>query len=250
MAGITIQTPEGPKTVAVPWKTILIVVVVIMGFMIANSTYYSVGAAEVGVVQRFGKYTDTTGPGLHFKWPWGIEEVTKVAIKKVEKEEFGFRTVEAGVTTRYARQSRELSMVSLMLTGDLNCAEVEWSVQYKVKQDPRAYLFNVRAPVTTLRDMSESIMREMVGERSVTEVLTSGRQEINVEVKQRLQETLDQYRAGINVTQVILQDVNPPAEVKASFNEVNQAQQEMEETINMAWKDYNMAIPRARGDGE
>lgn len=248
MASFTIQTPEGPKTVVVPWKTILTIFVIVVALLLLNSTYYSVAADEVGIVQRFGAYVGPPKPpGLHFKLPWGIEEVTKVPVTLVRKQEFGFRTVEAGVQTRYAPRSRDLTEVSLMLTGDLNCAEVEWSVQYTIK-DPAAFLFNVRAPETTLRDMSESIMREMVGERSVTEVLTKGRQEINVEVKRQLQETLDSYGAGVNVTQVILQDVNPPEEVRASFNEVNQAQQEMDRTINEAWRAYNQAVPKARGD--
>ena len=250
MAGVTIQTPDGPKTVQVPWKTLTTVIVVIVALLLLNSTYYSVEANEVGIVQRFGRYAAPPRlPGLHFKWPWGIEKVTKVPVSLVRKQEFGFRTLEAGIQTRYAAKSRELSEESLMLSGDLNCAEVEWSVQYTIK-DPASFLFNVRAPETTLRDMSESIMREVVGERSVTEVLTSGRQEINVEVKAKLQETLDAYGAGINITQVILQGVNPPDMVKASFNEVNQAQQEMDRTINQAYQAYNQAIPKAKGDAE
>ncbi len=249
MSSMTIQTPNGPKRVDVPWKTIFTILFVVLVLLFLSSTYYSIEANEVGIVQTFGKYTKTTQPGLHFKWPWGIEKVTKVPVSLVRKQEFGFLTEKAGIRTRYARKSRELTAVSLMLTGDLNCAEVEWSVQYTVK-DPFSFLFRIRDPEKTLRDMSESIMREVVGDRSVTEVLTSGRHEINVGVQQMLQETLDSFAAGINITQVILQDVNPPDEVKASFNEVNDAQQEMKRTINQAEQAYNKAIPRARGDAE
>jgi len=248
MVGVGFQTPDGQKPVAVPWKTVLIIVAVVVVLILLNSTIYSVEANEVGIVQRFGRFTgDEKPPGLHFKLPWGIDKVTKVPVSLVRKQEFGFRTEKAGIQTRYATTSTSFDSVSLMLSGDLNCAVVEWSVQYTIK-DPGAFLFNVRAPEKTLRDLSESIMREMVGERSVTEVITLERQTINTEVRRNLQETLDSYDSGINVTQVILKNVTPPDKVKPSFNEVNQAQQEMDRTINQAWQDYNQAIPKAKGD--
>ena len=246
MAKITIQTPDGPREVTIPWKPVVIVVVIILGFLIVNSTYYTIQTGEVGVETRFGKYLKTTPPGLHFKLPWGIDDVTPVKVDYVYKEEFGYKTIEADVQTRYAPESRKMEDVSLMLTGDLNCALLTWSIQYDIK-DPRAYLFNIREPIKTLRDMSESVMREAVGDRSVTDVLTSGKEAIMSEVAVMLQETLDSYKAGINIREVVLKAVNPPNEVKASFNEVNQAQQEKEKAIEDAWKEYNTVIPEAEG---
>ena len=247
MKDIKIQTRDGPVTVNIPWKIILIVVVVGLFLVIVKSSYYSVEAGERGVIQRFGEYSRISGPGLHFKLPWGIEKVTKVNVELRYKQEFGYRTMSAGVQSRYDTWRRvQYEQVSLMLTGDLNCAVVEWSVQYNIK-DPVEFLFNVRNPETTLHDMCESIMREIVGDRSVTEVLTMGREEINFEVKQQLQEVLDQYKSGINITQVICQNVLPPREVKTSFDDVNKAQQEMDKIVQQARAEYNKIIPRAEG---
>ncbi|MBU0754569.1 MAG: FtsH protease activity modulator HflK [Planctomycetes bacterium] len=252
MAYIKVQTRDGPKEVRIPWGTIFIVVGIIILLVIINSSYYSVQAGEVGVVQRFGEYIRETGPGLHFKLPWGIEKVTKVNVEYRYKEEFGYKTEQAGITTRYVSPRQvDFETVSLMLTGDLNCAVVEWSVQYNIK-DPKAYLFNVRNPEQTLRDMSESVMREIVGDRSVTEVITvsqeaSQEQGLGAEVRRQLQDVLDKYNSGIRVTQVVIKTANPPKEVKASFNEVNQAQQQMEQTKNQAEQAYQKIIEPAKG---
>lgn len=249
MKYVHVQTRDGPQMFKIPWGTILTVLGIIVLLVIINSSYYSVEAGEIGVIQRFGEFVREAGPGLHFKLPWGIEKVTKVNVEYRYKEEFGFRTdptsTRAGVNTRY--DSTNFERVSLMLTGDLNCAVVEWSVQYNIK-DPKEYLFQVRNPEQTLRDMTESIMREIVGDRSVTEVITQGRQEINVEVKQQLQKVLDSYKSGIRVTQVICQSILPPKEVMTSFNEVNKAQQEMDKIVNQAQAAYNKVIPKARGE--
>jgi membrane protease subunit HflK len=171
--------------------------------------------------------------------------VIKVPVERQLKEEFGFRTQEAGVRTEYS--NADLEEESLMLTGDLNVAVVEWTAQFRVR-DPYKFLFKVRNVRKTFRDMNETVMREVVGDRSVNEVLTVGRQEIAAEVEQRLQALCDQYENGIKVEQIVLQDVNPPDAVKPSFNEVNQAQQEREKLINQARADYNQVIPRARGE--
>lgn len=243
---ITIQTPDGPKEVSIPWKPVLVIGLLIIGFLIVNSTYYTIETGEVGVETRFGKYLKTTSPGLHFKLPWGIDDVTPVKVDYVYKEEFGYQTLEADVQTRYAPESRKFEDISLMLTGDLNCALLTWSIQYDIK-DPKAFLFNIREPIITLRDMTESVMREAVGDRSVTDVLTSGKEAIMADVGLMLQDTLDSYNAGINIREVVLKAVNPPNEVKASFNEVNQAQQEKEKAIEDAWKGYNKVIPEAEG---
>jgi len=200
---------------------------------------------ETGVVTRFGAFHRNEGPGLHFKWPWGMERVQLVKTLKVLNQEFGFRTKLAGIRTQY--DPREFDAESLMLTGDLNIADVEWDVQFRIS-DPSRYLFRVRNPIGTLRDASESVMREVVGDRSVTDVLTEGRAEVNAEVSQRLQEVLDLYECGLSIVTVKLQDVNPPETVKPAFNEVNQAKQEKEETINQAMQEYNRVVPRAEGE--
>ncbi len=218
--------------------------VFILGLWLVFSAFYTVDADEVGVVQRFGKYVNTTMPGLHFKIPFGIETVKKVKVKRVFKEEFGFRTLRPGVRTTYANRSYEDE--SLMLTGDLNSAVVEWVVQYRIK-DPAKYLFKVRNIRKTLRDISEAAMRLVVGDHSVDEVIITNRQDISIEARDYIQKKLDEYDIGVHVITVNLQDVNPPEPVQPAFNEVNEAKQEKERIINEAWEAYNKVIPQARG---
>ncbi|NQT46939.1 MAG: FtsH protease activity modulator HflK [Candidatus Omnitrophica bacterium] len=208
--------------------------------------FYTVGPDEEGVVRRFGKYVRLTNPGLHFKAPF-IEKVDNVKVKYIFKEEFGFRTARAGVVTQYSQKSYYDE--SLMLTGDLNVIVVEWIVQFKVKDSVKR-LFNVRNPQGTIRHISEAVMRQVVGDNTVNEVLTMRRVELNQEVQDKLQEILDFYDSGIQIVTVRLQDVNPPDQVKPSFNEVNEAKQEKEKAINQAWEKYNMIIPKARGEAE
>ena len=211
------------------------------------SVFYTVGPEEIGIVLRLGKFVRQTDPGLHFKIPFAIERVTKVPVQRQLKEEFGFRTVSPGIRSQFS--SKGLAGESNMLTGDLNAAVVEWVVQYRIVE-PYMYLFRVRNVDNTFRDMSEAVMRQVVGDRTVNEVLTVGRQEIADQVLMQLQELCDQYDTGIKVEQVVLQDVNPPDPVKPSFNEVNEAQQEKERLINEAQSEYNKVIPRAQGEAE
>jgi membrane protease subunit HflK len=211
------------------------------------SSIFTVGPEEVGVILRFGKFVRTVNPGLNLKLPFGIESVTKVPVERQLKLEFGFRTEKAGVKTQFSDKGYQGE--SLMLTGDLNAAEVEWIVQFRIK-DAYQFLFRVRNTVETFRDINEATMREIVGDRTVNEVLTVGRQEIADSVSRKLQELCDQYETGIKVEQVVLQDVNPPDEVKPAFNEVNEAQQEREKLINQARSEYNKVIPKARGEAE
>ena len=208
------------------------------------STFFSVGPDEQGVILRFGKYVRTEESGLHLKLPLGIETVQKVKVRFVFKEEFGFRTLKSGVRTVYS--DRNFQDESLMLTGDLNLGVVEWIVQFRI-DDPRAFLFNMHDVQKTIRDVSESVVREVVGDRSVTEVLTTGRMEVAIQVKEKMQSILDTYEIGIKIGTVKLQDVNPPDVVKPAFNEVNEAKQEKERMINQAWEAYNQLIPRAEG---
>jgi len=211
------------------------------------STFYTVGAESVGVIQRFGEYSRTTPPGLHFKAPFGIEIVTKVPVTRILSQEFGFRTQKPGVRTIRSKQG--FLEESLMLTGDLNVVVVEWILQYKVS-DPKAYLFNIKRVEETLRDVSEAAMRQVIGDRSVDGVLTVERMQVGEDASQKMQEILDYYGAGIKIVTVKLQDVTPPDQVKPAFNAVNEAKQEKETMINEARKEYNAVIPKARGDAE
>jgi len=237
----------GKKKIADSYKYLPFLIVGIAILIFLFSCLYSVGPDEVGVIKRFGRYARTTNPGLHAKMPFGIETVNKVKVKYIYKEEFGFRAVKPGVVTRYS--TKDFSAESLMLTGDLNVLVVEWIVQFRVK-DPVKFLFNIRDPFGTTRSMSEAVMRQVVGDNSVSEVLTTRRVEINIAVQDKLQEILDSYDSGIQIVTVKLQDVNPPDPVKPSFNEVNAAKQEKEKVINQAWEAYNKAIPTARGQAE
>ncbi|NOZ25492.1 MAG: FtsH protease activity modulator HflK [Nitrospirae bacterium] len=228
-------------------KTVAGVAAAILLGILLFSSYFTVDTEEVGVVLRFGKFVRTVNPGLNFKMPFGIEKVYKVPVERQLKLELGFRTTKPGIRTEYS--SKKYQEESLMLTGDLNAAEVEWIVQYRIK-DPYKFLFRVRNAVGTFRDINEAVMREVVGDRTVDEVLTVGRQEIASTVTLKVQQLCDQYETGIKVEQVVLQDVNPPEPVKPAFNEVNEAQQEREKLINQALSEYNKVIPRARGEAE
>jgi membrane protease subunit HflK len=231
----------------VPGRMVARVIVIMIAVVIVFTTWFTIEPEEAGIVLRFGRFTRQVPSGLHMKLPYPLETVVKVPVERQLKEEFGFRTQKADIRTTYSKGGYEAE--SLMLTGDLNVAVVEWSAQFRVR-DPYKYLFKVRGVRQTFRDMNETVMREVVGDRSVNEVLTVGRQEIAAEVEQRLQALCDQYENGIKVEQIVLQDVNPPDAVKGSFNEVNQAQQEREKLINQARADYNQVIPRAKGQAQ
>ncbi len=246
------NTPEelfrqAKESINIPNKYFIWVVWVIFLLVLLSSSFYSIGPDEVGIIRRFGRYSSTTSPGLHFKLPLNIDKLNKVKVTYVYKEEFGFRTLQPGVNTRYAPKG--FLDESAMLTGDLNVIIVEWIVQYKIK-NPVKLLFRIRDPRTTIRDVSEAVMRQVVGDYSVSEVLTTRRLEINQKVQDKVQQILDSYDSGISVLTVKLQDVNPPDQVKPSFNEVNEAKQEKEKMINQAWEQYNKLIPRAKGEAE
>ena len=239
--------PELPQLPFSP-KLLLFVPVALVLLIGVWSSFYTVEAEEVGVVLRFGKFQDTKEPGLRFKIPFGVDQVYKVAVRRQMKQEFGFGT--PGATNRFQYQpGSEQENEKEMVTGDLNAALVEWVVQYRIS-DPREYLFNVRNPDETLRDGSESVMREAVGDRTVDEVLTIGRQEIEAETLAKMQDLTNKYAMGLRIDQVQLKNVNPPRPVQASFNEVNQAQQDRETAINEASGQYNRAVPKARGEAE
>jgi len=230
-------------------RMVRLVVIAVAVLALLLTGYYQVEPDGVAVVQRFGKFVRTTDPGPHVKIPFGVETVTKVPVKQTLKMEFGFRTVRPGIHTEFAPPSEETRAESIMLTGDLNVAVVEWTVQFRIK-DPRQFLFDVRDVSKTFRDMSEAVMREVVGDHSVDEVITIGRDAIAIQAKEQLQKLCDRYGIGIDVQQLVLQNVNPPDAVKPAFNEVSQAIQEKERAINDAWADYNKAVPRAKGEAE
>lgn len=227
-------------------KNLVKVLVVLFLLITAATSIRTVGPEEEGVVLRLGKYTRTVLPGLNFMLPFGVEKMYKTSVQRQLKQEFGFRTKSTG-STGYTKSG--YLKESTMLTGDLNMADVEWVVQYRISDSYR-YLFRVRNADKTLRDMTEAAMRQTVGDRTVNEVLTVKRQEVATSVKEMLQEMCDDYENGIRIDQVVLQDVNPPEPVKASFNAVNQAQQEKETLINQAESEYNRVIPRAKGEAE
>lgn len=212
------------------------------------TSFYTVSADSQAVVLRFGKPIGTSPPGLHFKLPFGIDTALNVEVERQLKQEFGFGTGGATNLWQYSDPS-EQALEKSMVTGDLNAALVEWVVQYRI-EDPQQYLFEVRDPDATLRHLSESVIREIVGDRTVDEVITVGRQEIETEASTKLQAVTQAYTMGLRIDQVQLKDVNPPQRVQASFNEVNQAQQDKETAINVANGEYNKEVPRARGEAD
>ncbi|MBL8756471.1 MAG: FtsH protease activity modulator HflK [Planctomycetes bacterium] len=228
-----------------PLKWILPAFFVLIGVF---TTYYTVASDSVGVVLRFGKYSTTVEPGLHFKLPFGIDEVEILRTKRLLKLEFGFGS-EDWTNPDQVGEAAEQDAEKAMVTGDLNAALVEWVVQYRIS-DPRLYLFHVRDPGWTLRDLGEAVMREVVGDRTVDEVITVGRQEIETVSTARLAELVQQYQLGVQIDQVQLKNVNPPGPVQNSFNAVNKAQQERESMINAANGEYNKVVPKAKGQAE
>lgn len=230
----------------------------------AATSFYTVPPESEAVVKRFGAVAGVAGSGLHFKLPWGIDTVTMVPTKRVLKQEFGFRTVEAGQRSRYEKTPRLKERESLLLTGDLNVIDVEWVVQYQII-DPDKWLHQARDPVETVRDISEAVMRRIIGNRLGSEALTVARSEIADQVRAEMQRILDapsaeegsdadynedEYDMGVHIGSVEMQDVTPPDPVKPAFNEVNKARQERESLVNQAQKKRNQIIPRARGQAE
>jgi membrane protease subunit HflK len=238
-----IQTLQLPH---IPVRLIAGVIAIILLIALGWTSCYTVQAESEGVVLRFGKFLKTVEPGLQFKLPFGIDQVTVLPTRRQLKLEFGF------VTPGYTNVDQPATDVEeerSMVTGDLNAALVEWVVQYRI-DDPKQYLFDVRNPGQTLRDLSEAAMREVIGDRTVDEVITIGRQDIEISALARMQELAKRYKLGVRVDQVQLKNVNPPAEVQASFNEVNKAQQDRENAINIANGDYNEAVPKAKGQAD
>ncbi|MBU1056258.1 MAG: FtsH protease activity modulator HflK [Proteobacteria bacterium] len=224
-----------------------IIILVIFVLFLASSMFYTIGIDEVGIVQRFGKYTKTTQPGLNFKLPAGIEKVTKLKIRRVYKKEFGFSSTRPEGRQLFSSPTVNEN-ISLMLTGDLNVALAPWIVHYRIN-DPYNFLFKIREVDSLLSDMSEAAMRLVIGDRSINEVI-SKREEIADEAKIVLQAELDKSEAGISIATIEMEKTNVPEPVQPSFNEVNQAVQEKEKLIYQAKEEYNKELPKARGEAE
>ena len=226
------------------WFTVIAIIFVII---LIFTAVYRIPAGHRGVVLRFGRYSRMAMPGINVKIPFGIEAVYKVHVAKEDSENFGFRTVRPGIRTQYEKGPL-MERESLMLTGDLNVIDIEWIVQFR-RDDPQKFLFNVRDPIKALRDISESVIRRIVGNWSFDYVLQN-REAVNKIAQEELQKILDEYETGIGISWVRLQNVVPPDPVKGAFNEVNEAQQEKERLINQAQETYNREIPKARGEAE
>lgn len=265
------------------WKAVKLSAAGVVAGLTLYSSVYSVPANSIGVVQRFGAYAREANPGLHVKLPWipfigSIESVEKVPIKEVQTEEFGFRSQKgnfigpdnvgqfsydeleekirssglepSGDKNQWQSKLSDIMRSEyLMLTGDLNMADVEWIVQYNIK-DAKAYLFSIRSPKTTLRDCSLSVMKDLTGNRSADEVISIGREEYAMQSKIMLQKLLDECDSGINVVTVRLQSSQAPQAVRDSFNRVSKAMNEKETKINQAMQEYNKQVPRAKGESQ
>ena len=232
----------------IAWAVPLVLVIALL-----SSVFYSVEADSEGVVLRLGSHNRTSEPGLHGKLPWPLEKVYEVPVQRVQSLEFGFSTVQPGRVTRYAATTKEQEKVALMLTGDLNLAHVEWIVQYRIK-NAKDYLFKIgghpeaaEAINDTIRSASEAVMRKLIGDVSVDEVITIGRDKIAMDAKVATQEMLDSFETGVEIVTVKLQSATPPEAVKDAFDEVNRARQNKERVINEAEGEKNRVIPAARG---
>jgi modulator of FtsH protease HflK len=237
---------SGNQVPKIPTGLIALGIGAVIALWGVSSVFYTVQPEERAVVKRFGEVVKISDPGLHFKLPFGIDTVQLVATERVLKEEFGFRTAASrrGEPSEY--DQRDFPDESLMLSGDLNMIDVEWVVQYRIA-DPMKYLYSMREPTRTLRDISESVMRRAVGNRLGSEVLTTARVEISNLVRDEVQAAMQRYENGIQIVTVELQDVVPPRAVQPAFNEVNEARQERERMINEAQKQANQQLPLARG---
>lgn len=246
---IEINLPDSLADLQGPLRMILVGIAAALLILGAYTSFHAVQAESQGIVLRFGRFSKTVEPGLRFILPYGIDKILLVPVKRQLKHEYGFGTPGGTNLSQYDRNPQEQDQVKSMVTGDLNTATVEWIVQYRIS-DPKAYLFQVRDPDDTLRDVSESVMRTVVGDRTVDEVITIGRQDIEAEASAQMQELVNMYELGLSIDQVQLKNVNPPPLVQPSFNEVNQAQQEREKLINIAEGEYNRDVPKARGEAD
>ena len=242
-----------PKSVNVskikPYIGVIIIsLFVVVGIIALFSSYYTVEPEEKAVVLRLGKVVSIESSGLHFKIPFGIDRILKIKTERIFKEEFGFKTNNTA-KGRTVYDSKNRLDESLILTGDLNVSEIEWIVQYKI-DDPVKYLFNIKDPVATIRDVSEAATRRVIGSANVTDVLTTERATLASRIQEEMQKSLKKYDIGVRIETYKFQDVNPPQKVKAAFNAVNEAEQQKESMIQNAKEQYNNHVPKARGEAK
>lgn len=214
--------------------------------IVAGTSFYVVDATEQAVVTRFGKYIKTEGPGLQFKLPFGIDRNYNIATQVVQTEQFGFKTVKAGTINQY---QNGITSESTMLTGDLNIVDVEWIIQYRIV-DPAAWQFNVKDRTKTIRDISQSVINTLVGDRAILDVMGNERSSIESQALELMNENFRQLGLGINVLTVRLQNIVPPTAVQTAFEDVNMAIQDMNRFINEGKEAYNSEIPRAQGNAD
>ena len=227
-------------------RNISILIIVALIIWLATG-FYRVEPDEQGIELLFGKWNQvTTEPGLHYFFPTPFGKTMTPKVESIRKINVGYRSAsELGFSSNSS--DRNVLEESLMLTGDQNIVDVNFTVLYKIK-DAGKFLFKLRNPETTVKDMSESVMREVVGQRDLEFLLTGGRQEVEQVVRADLQEILDEYESGILVQSIQLQSVNPPALVIDAFDEVQRARQDKEKLVNEANSYMNKIVPNARGD--
>lgn len=226
--------------------SIILIVLILIG--VATTSFFVVDQTEEAVVTRLGRYHRTAAPGLHFKLPFGIEQNYNVPTQQIQNMQFGFRVEQSGVNTVFS--NADFPEESLMLTGDLNIVDVEWIIQYRIA-DPRAWLFNVNDPIKTIRDISQSVINRLVGDRAIIDVLGDERPTIEVLGQEQMNTIFESYGLGVNITAVRLQNIVPPeGRVQDAFEDVNRAVQDMNRLINEGRQQYNEEIPRARGEAE
>lgn len=229
-------------------RAIGIILLALIVIATLTTSFFVVDQTEEAVVLRFGRFNRTAAAGLHFKLPFGIEQNFNVPTQIVQNMQFGFRVEQAGVNTVFS--SADFPEESLMLTGDLNIVDVEWIIQYRI-DEPRNWLFNVNDPLRTIRDISQSVVNRLVGDRAIIDVLGDERPQIEILAQEQMNTVFDGYGLGVNVTAVRLQNIVPPAgRVQDAFEDVNRAIQDMNRLINEGREEYNREIPRARGEAE
>ena len=237
------KPPKATKLINPGTVTLAIIIIGVLIFL--GTSFYIVDQAEEAVITRFGKYLTTTGPGLHYKLPFGIDKVALVRVREVQTEQFGFRTLSSGISPRYAVDAN----MSTMLTGDLNMVDVEWVIQYRII-DPVAWAFNVMERTQTIRDVSQSVINMLVGDRAIMDIMGFERNAIQSDGADYMNEAFRSFGLGINVIAVQLQNTDPPQRVQDAFEDVNRAIQDRNRLINEGQQAYNELIPRTRGEAD
>ncbi|MDR3284547.1 MAG: FtsH protease activity modulator HflK [Treponema sp.] len=237
------NVPKWVQNLRFPGGKVVAAVVVILLVIIAASSFYAVDQTEQAVITRFGRYHITVGAGLHFKLPW-IDKCYIVPVQVVQTEQFGFQTLQSGVVNRY---QNNITSESTMLTGDLNIVDVEWTIQYRIV-DPVAWLFNVQDKRKTIRDISQSVVNMLVGDRAILDIMGQERSSIEALALEQMNENFRQFGLGIDVRTVRLQNIVPPVGVQAAFEDVNKSTQDLERLTNEGREQYNSRIPKAEGE--